>query len=126
MLFRSPVIQVAQPRQVVAGGSLSIKLQAVDADGDKPVFHATALPDGAKLTAAGVFTWPNASPIGIYTISVLASDQDVASDPLNLTVEILSSRQTSPNGTKGGGGAMDLEWLIALFGLFCVSRYQYA
>ena len=120
----APVIQVAQPRQVVAGGSLSIKLQAVDADGDKPVFHATALPDGAKLSAAGVFSWPNASPIGIYTISVLASDQDVVSTPLNLTVEILQSRQTSPNATKGGGGAMDLEWLFALFGLFFVSRYR--
>ena len=118
----APVIREAKSRQVIAGGSVSITLQALDVDGDKPVFHATSLPDGAKLSAAGVFTWPSATPMGSYTISVLASDQDVVSTPLNFTVEVLQASQISGSSAKGGAGAMDAEWLIALLGLFFVCR----
>jgi hypothetical protein len=121
----APVIEGVTTRQVAAGSSLTIKLIAMDADGDKPVFHAIALPDGATLSAAGVFNWAHASPMGIYTISVAASDLDVTGNAMSFTVEVPQGRQISTgvsSSSSGGGGAIDVEWLIAITSLLVVTR----
>jgi serine protease len=52
----APVIQSVTTHQVAAGRTLTIKLIAMDADGNKPIFHAVALPDGATLSAAQVYS----------------------------------------------------------------------
>ena len=122
----TPVIQSVTTHQVVAGRTLTIKLIAMDADGNKPVFHAIALPDGATLSAAGVFTWAHASPMGIYTISVAASDLDATGSTMSFTVEVPQGLQTSAGvssgSSSGGGGAIDVEWLIAITSLLVVTR----
>jgi serine protease len=124
----TPVIQSVTTHQVAAGRTLTIKLIAMDADGNKPVFHAIALPDGATLSAAGVFNWAHASPMGIYTISVAASDLDATGSTMSFTVEVPQGLQTSAgvssaSGTSsGGGGAIDVEWLIAITSLLVVTR----
>jgi len=122
----APVIQSVTTHQVAAGKTLTIKLVAMDADGNKPVFHAIALPDGATLSAAGVFNWAHASPIGIYTISVAASDMDATGSTMSFTVEVPQGLQTSAGvssgSSSGGGGAIDVEWLIAITSLLVVTR----
>ena len=122
----APVIQSVTTHQVAAGKNLTIKLVAMDADGNKPVFHAIALPDGATLSAAGVFNWAHASPMGIYTISVAASDLDATGSTMSFTVEVPQGLQTSAGvssgSSSGGGGAIDVEWLIAITSLLVVTR----
>lgn len=125
----APVVQSVTTQQVAAGSTLTIKLQAMDADGDKPVFHAIALPDGATLSSAGVFNWAHASPMGIYTISVAASDIDATGSAMSFTVEVPQGLQTSAgvsssssSSGSGGGGAIDAEWLLAITGLLVVTR----
>ena len=122
----APVIQSVTTHQVAAGKTLTIKLVAMDADGNKPVFHAIALPDGATLSAAGVFNWAHASPMGIYTISVAASDLDATGSTMSFTVEVPQGLQTSAGvssgSSSGGGGAIDAEWLIAITSLLVVTR----
>ena len=124
----APQVHTVSSRQVRAGGALTIKLQALDIDGDKPVFHALSLPDGASLTAAGIFTWPHASPVGLHTISVAASDNYVSSSPLNFTVEVvqgsLAKATANTISGSGGGGSMEVEWLIAMAGLLIISKRQ--
>ena len=122
----APVIQSVTTHQVAAGRTLTIKLIAMDADGNKPIFHAVALPDGATLSAAGVFNWAHASPVGIYTISVAASDLDATGSTMSFTVEVPQGLQTSAGvssgSSSGGGGAIDVEWLIAITSLLVVTR----
>ena len=124
----APVIQSVTTHQVAAGKTLTIKLVAMDADGNKPVFHAIALPDGATLSAAGVFNWAHASPMGIYTISVAASDLDATGSTMSFTVEVPQGLQTSAGvssgsgSSSGGGGAIDVEWLIAITSLLVMTR----
>lgn len=122
----APVIQSVTTHQVAAGKTLTIKLIAMDADGNKPVFHAIALPDGATLSAAGVFNWAHASPMGIYTISVAASDLDATGSTMSFTVEVPQGLQTSAGvssgSSSGGGGAIDAEWLIAITSLLVMTR----
>ena len=122
----APVIQSVTTHQVAAGKTLTIKLIAMDADGNKPVFHAIALPDGATLSAEGVFNWAHASPMGIYTISVAASDLDATGSTMSFTVEVPQGLQTSAGvssgSSSGGGGAIDAEWLIAITSLLVVTR----
>ncbi|MCF8164470.1 MAG: S8 family peptidase [Polynucleobacter sp.] len=122
----APVIQSVTTHQVAAGKTLTIKLVAMDADGNKPVFHAIALPDGATLSAAGVFNRAHASPMGIYTISVAASDMDATGSTMSFTVEVPQGLQTSAGvssgSSSGGGGAIDVEWLIAITSLLVVTR----
>lgn len=122
----APVIKAVATRQVKAGGALTIKLQATDTDGDKPVFHALALPDGASLNAAGVFTWPSAAPVGVHTISVAASDMYVSSEPLNLSIEVLQGNpamaSAKTSSSSGGGGSMEVESLLAMAGLLLMSK----
>jgi hypothetical protein len=121
----APIVQSVTTRQVAAGSTLTLKLLATDADGDKPVFHAIALPDGATLSAAGVFNWAHAAPMGIYTISVAASDLDATGNTMSFTVEVPQGLQVSAgvsaNSSSGGGGAIDAKWLMAIMGLLVVS-----
>jgi serine protease len=113
----APVLQVPVTRQIEAGNGLQLQLQATDIDGDIPVFHAASLPAGATLSASGVFSWPNASPVGTYNIAYYASDAYSTSTPGNLSVTIVASTNaisTAAPSSGGGGGSIAADgWLAA-------------
>lgn len=113
----APVLPVLLARQIEAGTGLQLQLQATDSDGDVPVFHAASLPTGATLSASGVFSWPNASPVGSYNIVYYASDAYSTSAPGNLSVTIVASSNAvstaAPSGGGGGGGIAADGWLAA-------------
>jgi hypothetical protein len=80
---------------------------ATDAEGDPVTFAATGLPAGATFTAAGAFSWPNATPAGTYTVSVTASDGFLTSAARTVTIVVLANTAPSitavPNQTVRAG-----------------------
>jgi serine protease len=122
-----PVLQAVAQQSVRAGGALKLTLKATDADRDKPVFHALALPPGASLSPAGVFNWPYAVPVGSYSVSVAASDNDGSSLPLNFAISVTAaSAASAASGSSGGGGAAGDECLLLAAGWLLIRRQRRA
>ena len=103
----APVLKPVVPQSGVVGSTISFKVEADDVNGDAPIFHSVALPAGASLSAAGVFNWPNAGPVGNYTLTYYASDNDANSDNGSVTITVFSV-------PSGGGGSLDWAALLAL------------
>lgn len=95
----APVPAAIAPQTVVVGSALNFTVSATDVDGDTPIFHSVSLPAGATLSAQGAFSWPSATPVGSYTMTYYASDNDTNS--ANVTVDITIA---SPASSGGGGG----------------------
>lgn len=95
----APVPAAIAPQTVVVGSALNFTVSATDVDGDTPIFHSVSLPAGATLSAQGAFSWPSATPVGNYTMTYYASDNDTNS--ANVTVDITVA---SPASSGGGGG----------------------
>jgi serine protease len=95
----APVPAAVAPQTVVVGSALNFTVSATDVDGDTPIFHTVSLPAGATLSAQGAFSWPSATPLGSYTMTYYASDNDTNS--ANVTVDITV---VSPASSGGGGG----------------------
>lgn len=104
----APVLKPMAPQSGVVGSTISFKIEAVDTDGDTPIFHSVDLPSGASLSAAGEFNWSNAGPVGTYTVTYYASDNDANSENGSATITI-----TAPSGGGGGGGG-SLDWGVLL------------
>ena len=125
-----PVVQAVAPRTVAAGKALRLTLRATDADANKPVFHAISLPTGATLSAAGVFNWSSAVPVGSHTVTVAASDADGSGPPVSFVVNVTGGAPaTQPLGSSsgsGGGGAADAGLLAVAAGLLLVRRRWFA
>ncbi len=116
----APVITAQPAQQIMVGQSMQLQLQANDADGDVPIFHASAMPVGASLSASGLFVWPNAAPAGNYQIAVYASDHDSTSTAAVLVVSVMPGTSMMIGG-RGGGGSMQGD-LTLLCGLIVVIR----
>ncbi len=74
-----PAIQSIAGPWVLAGNTLAFNVTATDADGDAITLTVSNKPAGASFSASagdGVFTWINASPVGIYTSTFYAADND--------------------------------------------------
>lgn len=103
----APVLQPVPAQSVTVGNTLSFTVAATDADGDTPIFSADSLPQGATLSAGGVFNWPNAAPVGNYTMTYYANDNDASSAQGTVTIHVNAA-------SSGGGGSLDGEWLLGL------------
>ncbi len=118
-----PVLQPVANPSVRVGAPLKLAIRATDADRDKPVFHAIALPPGATLSAAGVFSWPYAVPTGSHEVTVAASDNDGSSLPMTFLVSVNGAPLArASTGSAGGGGAIDGELLLLGAGLLLLRR----
>ena len=122
-----PVLVPVPDQQVSFGGTLSLQLQATDANGDAISFHASNLPAGATLTSGGLLTWPNASPVGTRSISWTASDLYGSSLPGQFNISVLDSGSTAQapvagTGGGGGGGSMGGDLMLAVGGMAAVIR----
>ncbi|MGB7480600.1 MAG: S8 family serine peptidase [Burkholderiaceae bacterium] len=117
----APVLKPVAPQSGVVGSTISFKIEAVDTDGDAPIFHSVDLPSGATLSAAGEFNWSNAGPVGTYTVTYYASDNDANSENGSATITITAP---SGGGGSGGGGSLDGSVLLALASLAAVLRLR--
>lgn len=125
-----PVAEPVADRQLGWGSRLQLQLRATDADGDALVFHASALPEGASLSATGLFNWSGTAPVGSYRIEWYASDAYDDSAPAGFTVTVSDAMGTvgtinapvvtSSSSSGGGGGSLEgdlMMWSLALLGL---------
>ena len=133
-----PVTEPVAEQQLGWGSRLQLQLRAADVDGDALVFHASALPDGASLSATGLFTWSGTAPVGSYRIPWYASDaygesaqaelMVTVSDAIGNTGDIGDIGGIGNVGTinapivssGGGGGSLDGDltlWSLALLAL---------
>ncbi len=121
-----PALQPVAAQQITFGNSLRLQLHATDLDGDTVVFHASALPAGATLSPAGLFTWRSAAPIGRQQVSWQASDAYGSSLPSQFTLQVIDTRGGSmaaaPAGGSGGGGSMAGDLMLLAGGLMAVAR----
>jgi hypothetical protein len=93
----APTVDPVTGPSVRAGETASFTVTGTDAESDALTFAATGLPTGATLSAAGVFTWPNASPAGTYTVSVTASDGVFTSAPRPVTITVRANTAPTVN-----------------------------
>ncbi len=124
-----PVAESVADQQLGWGSRLQLQLRATDADGDALVFHASALPEGASLSATGLFNWSGTAPVGSYRIEWYASDAYGESAPAGLTVTVSDAIGTvgninapivSSSSAGGGGGSLEgdlMLWSLALLAL---------
>ncbi len=124
-----PVAEPVADQLLGWGSRLQLQLRASDADGDALVFHASALPEGASLSATGVFNWLGTAPVGSYRVEWYASDAYGESAPAGLLVTVsdaigtsgtINAPTTSSSGISGGGGSLDgdlMLWLLALLAM---------
>jgi serine protease len=118
-----PVTEAAATQQLGWGDRLQLQLRATDADGDALVFYALALPEGASLSATGLFNWSSASPVGSYTIRWYASDPYGGSAPGELTITVSDAVATpTTRSAGGGGGSMEGDVIVWGLALLAVGR----
>jgi serine protease len=115
-----PVV-TAGSYSAVAGQNISINLASLvsDADGDGLVYTTTdALPVGATLSPAGIFTWAPAGAAGTYTFNLVANDSWQSSNPATVTLTVTP---VAPSA-GGGGSSTGLLGLLFLLSALLVSR----
>lgn len=77
LIDTAPVMNaICCPKSVDEKSTLTFKINAKDADGDRLVLSASGLPQGAVFnTTSGNFTWtPSTGQAGVYTITFKVSD----------------------------------------------------
>lgn len=89
LIDTAPVIAPIEPKSVKEKSTLTFKVSAKDADGDRLVLTASGVPQGAVFnTTSGNFTWtPERGQAGIYTITFKVSDRYLT-DSQSVTVTV--------------------------------------
>jgi len=98
----APAITSIGNKTVTVGSTLDFTVTATDANGTTPTLSASNLPIGATFNAGtGVFSWPNAGPLGTYSNVTFS-----ASDSVNSTSEAITITVQTSSGSGGGGGSV--------------------
>ena len=87
---------------------MAFTVTASDANGTTPGLGAAGVPLNATFApATGVFDWPNADPLGDYTVTFTATDVEdagiVTSEDVRIIVANIVVAQSSGGGGGGGG-----------------------
>jgi hypothetical protein len=88
---RPPIINslIANADWVAPSGSLQVKCEAEDPDGDEISYEWTA--SGGDVSGSGaIVNWTAPGAVGTYTIAVVVTDGYGAEDTLSLTVSVAS------------------------------------
>jgi hypothetical protein len=95
---RPPEIKSVGSQTVTAGETVSLQIDATDADGDNLTFESENLPGGANLDrSSGRFSWSTSDDnVGNYTISVQVSD---GTDSKETTFSIEVKAKPAPEPT---------------------------
>jgi len=122
----APVLSAVPDQAFTQGTTGQFQVGATDADGDHLIFHGVSVPEGASMSATGVFSWPDA-PAGNHTMTYYASDSYADSQVglVNITVAPSNAGSGGGSGGGGGGGSMggaSLMLLAALAGARRVRR----
>lgn len=121
-----PVLQPVASQQLAFGGNLKLQLRAIDPDGNPVVFHASVLPAGAALSAAGLLTWNSAAPVGSHQVIWHASDAYGSSLPGQITLQVVDSSGGSmtaaPASSSGGGGSMTGDLMLLAGTVLALTR----
>jgi serine protease len=111
-----PSIATLTPPTATTGGPVFFRVSGTDPDGDPVSYAATGVPSGATFNGTtGEFAWMNATPAGLYTVSITPSDGFETGAVSTVTVTV--------NDPPRGGGSMDLVGL-ALLGLWGAARVR--
>ena len=86
----APVISPIGNKIVVVGGPLNFTVTATDPNSGNAINVITSpTPTGATFTpATGVFSWPNASPIGVYSITFTASKTALLTSTQTISISV--------------------------------------
>lgn len=126
-----PVTQPVAAQQIGWGSRLQLQLHATDTDSDALAFHSTSLPEGATLSATGLFGWAGTAPVGVYHIPWYASDAYSESAQADLVVTVSDAIDTGGAvgtisapiaGSSGGGGSLDGDVMLWSFAILAVRR----
>jgi RHS repeat-associated protein len=90
-----PVINTVPPESVTFGAFYSVRMLAIDADGDSPTWRLLDGPAGMTLHASlGWLHWTTTNAVpGSYPVSLEVTDGWGGRDELNFTVELLADVQ---------------------------------
>lgn len=100
-----PILTVPGTQDITVGATASFTVSATG----NATLSAGNLPAGANFnTATGQFSWPNAGPVGTYTVNVTATNaQGVATSSVTINVNQQLSTNSASGSSKGGGCALD-------------------
>lgn len=111
-----PVLVPIGVKSVITSNALAFVVSAIGSDGDAVTLTISNAPPGSTFGATntlGTFTWPSASPVGIYTTRFYAADNDGSvSEAITITVANLT-----------GGGTESFTSLNAPAGDYAADSY---
>lgn len=95
-------------KAVVVGQTLTFTVTATDRNGTTPTLSAIGLPTGATFdttagTGSGTFSWPNAGPLGNYSVTFTATDAEPPNPTTALTTPILVNNPSSSDDDDDSG-----------------------
>jgi len=97
-----PVIAPIGPQSVRENETLRVQLSATDPDGDAVSWSATPLPEGASLSASGLFEWrPPLDTVGCggfrdVSVQFSATDPDGNRDSETVVISVLDAPSGAP------------------------------
>lgn len=107
-----PTLNPIGNKSVTISNTLQFAVTATPTDGDTVTLTASNLPSGAVFGSTneiGTFTWTNASPTNVYSVTFNAADNDGA-DNETITITV------NPSGGGGGGGCAFGRGGLAIIG----------
>ena len=92
----APTVDAITNPSVRAGQTVTFTATGGDPEIDPLTFTATGVPTGATFSSAGVFNWASATA-GTFSVSVTASDGNLASAPRTVTITVAPNTAPTVN-----------------------------
>jgi serine protease len=102
----APIMSTVGNKTVILGQTLNFTVSATDPNtGAAASLNSSPTPTGAIFTpATGAFDWPNASPVGSYSMIFTATKAGGLTTQQTVTITVRNLSSGSSGGGGGGGG----------------------